>query len=50
MFLSASMDGMELVCADAKSRICYPIACARLADCLEKMTFLGLTLNGSSYC
>ena len=32
MFQSASMDGMEIVCADAKSRICHPIACAWLAD------------------
>ena len=50
MFRFASMDGMEIVCADGKSRICHPIACAWLADHCEKMTFLGLNLNGCSYC
>ena len=50
MFRSASMDRMEIVCADGKSRICHPIACTWLADHPEKMTFLGLNLNGCSYC
>ena len=49
-FKSASVQGIEVECADRRSRICHPIACAWLADQPEKMLFLGLSLNGCSYC
>ena len=37
-------------CADRTSRICHPIACAWLVDHPEEMSFLGLNLNGCTYC
>ena len=49
-FRCASVNGREIVCADGRSRICHPIACAWLADHPEKMSFLGLNQNGCSYC
>ena len=49
-FWSASVNRREIACADGRSRVCHPIACAWLADYPEKMTFLELNLNGCSYC
>ena len=49
-FQPASVNGREIRCADGRSRICHPIACAWLADHPEKMSFLGLYLNGCSHC
>ena len=49
-FKSVSKHGVEIVCGDSRSRTCHPIACAWLADHPEKMSFLGLNLNGCSYC
>ena len=49
-FQSSSVNGKELVCADRRSRICHPIVCAWLADQPEKMSILGLNLNGCSNC
>ena len=49
-FKSASVQGIEVECADRRSRICHPIAYAWLANHHKRMLFLGLTLNGCSYC
>ena len=49
-FRSASVHGIKMVCADRRSRICHPIACAWLADHPQKISFLELSLNGCSYC
>ena len=46
----ASVNGREIVCADGRSRICHPIACAWLADHPEKMSFLRLNKNRWTYC
>ena len=49
-FKPGSIQGIEILCSDNRSRICHPIACAWLADHPEKMSFLGLSMNGCSYC
>ena len=49
-FKPGSIQGIEILCSDNRSRICHPIVCAWLADHPEKMSFLGLSMNGCSYC
>ena len=49
-FKPGSIQGIEILCSDNRSRICHPITCAWLADHPEKMSFLGLSMNGCSYC
>ena len=48
-FKPGSIQGIEILCSDNRSRICNPIACAWLVDHPEKMSFLGLSINGCSY-
>ena len=49
-FKPGSIQGIEILYSDNSLRICHPIACTRLADHSEKMAFLGLSMNGCSYC
>ena len=49
-FKPGSIQGIEILCSDNRSRICHQIACAWLADHPEKMSVLGLSMNRCSYC
>ena len=49
-FKPGSIQGIEILCSDNRSRICHPIACVWLADHPEKMSFLELSINACSYC